>query len=363
MPVSKPNTASSTMLPVELVFHPNWWHQNYGISFHKDYFFDPDTSLKSTHLMRQVLTERFPDLYTDDGDNGPRPLIGGTLLAAGFIISGIMGCDIRYYESASPEVVSAKLTDSQIEKLGKLNIFDTPIMRDFTHLIHQFKRKFGYVEGDINWEGIQNVALNLRGQQLFIDYFQNPDLAETLLQAVANGIAQFLDFMTSETDTTSVSVNRIVQRIDPRIVLHSHCTLTMISEDHYREFLLKHDQWLAARFQPYGIHYCGKDLERMRHVFTEIDGLTFLDVGWGSDVALCRDAFPDKFLSLRLSPMRMRSETPETIALDIEGLLDVAGPLHKVGLCCINMDHGTPDENIHRLFDVAGEFRRSISVT
>ncbi|UCD38080.1 MAG: hypothetical protein JSW54_00930 [Fidelibacterota bacterium] len=345
------------LLPVEIVFHPNWWHRNYGICFEKDYFFDPDTSIASTQRMRRALVERFPELGLDDDE--ARPMIGGTLLAAGFIISEILGCEVEYYKGASPEVITAKLTERQIEELGNLSIFDTAVMQDFSRLITTFKKRFGYVEGDINWEGVQNVALNLRGTQLFIDYFQNPDVAYMLLETVTRVIIQFLDFMASETDSLSVSVNRIVSRVNPKMALHSHCTLTMISEDHYRQFLLKQDQMLAARYQPFGIHYCGEDLEKMRDAFAQIDGLSFVDVGWGSDVDLCREALPDKFLSLRLSPIRMLSETPDAITRDIQRLLQAAGPLDKTGLCCINMDYGTPDENIRTLFDVAAEYRQA----
>ncbi|MFC1547740.1 uroporphyrinogen decarboxylase family protein [Candidatus Neomarinimicrobiota bacterium] len=341
---------------MEVVFHPNWWHRNYGICFGRDYFFDPDTSIESTRRMRQALVERYPELEIGDHEED-RPMIGGTLLAAGFIISEILGCEVRYYEGASPEVITANLDENQIERLCNLNIFDTPIMEDFSRLVSTFKKKYGYVEGDINWEGVQNVALNLRGTQLFLDYFLNPDSAETVLGAVAEVIVQFLDFMYAEIGASSVSVNRIVGRVDPKMALHSNCTLTMISAEQYRQYLFKYDQLLAERYQPYGIHYCGGDLERMGAAFAEIEGLSFVDVGWDSDVKLCREALPDKFLSLRLSPMRMMSESSEVIAQDIRDLVEAAGSVDKLGLCCINMDYGTPDANIRTLFSVAREYR------
>ena len=280
------------------------------------------------------------------------------MLAAGFVISGILGCEIKYFADASPEVLPANLTAAQIEQLAPLNIMDAPIMQDLSRLISELEHRFGHVEGDINWEGVQNVALNLRGQQLFLDYYQSPELARRLLDTVAEVIVQFLDFMIARTGTTSISVNRIVGLVDPRINLHSNCSVTMISADHYREYLLPHDQMLANRFQPYGIHYCGEDMHRLRHEFAGIDGATFFDVGWGSDVKLCREALPDKFLSLRLSPVRMLSETADEIENDIVDLLRDAGPLEKTGLCCVNMDYGTPDENIERIFRVAERYRK-----
>lgn len=74
--------------------------------------------------------------------------------------------------------------------------------------------------------------------------------------------------------------------------------------------------------------------------------LVFLDVGWGSDVALIRNIFPDTFLNLRISPVRMLHVNQEELVQDVERLISAAGPLDRTGICCINMDYGTPEENI-----------------
>jgi hypothetical protein len=84
-----------------------------------------------------------------------------------------------------------------------------------------------------------------------------------------------------------------------------------------------------------------------------------VDVGWGSDVAACRQALPDAFFSLRLSPVRLRTATPDQVRADVERLLEGAGPLHKVALCCVSMDAETPDENVRAIFEVAERYRQS----
>ena len=81
--------------------------------------------------------------------------------------------------------------------------------------------------------------------------------------------------------------------------------------------------------------------------------------GWGSDVAQCRAALPGAFLNLRLSPVRLLQGTAEEAHNDALTLLRGAGRTSKVGLCCINMDHGTPDENVQAIFAAAREFAAS----
>ena len=114
---------------------------------------------------------------------------------------------------------------------------------------------------------------------------------------------------------------------------------------------------MASRIQPFGIHHCGDNMHRVAAAYAEL-GIAFADVGWGSDVAACRAALPDAFLNLRLSPIRMLQCTPAEMAADAERLLRAAGPLDQVGLCCINMDYGTPDDNLFAVNEVVERYRR-----
>ena len=117
------------------------------------------------------------------------------------------------------------------------------------------------------------------------------------------------------------------------------------------------EQRLAARLQPFGIHHCGDNLQRMAAEYATLP-LAYVEAGWGSDVRRVREALPDVFLNLRLSPIRMLQCTPQEIAEDTEKLLRAAGPLEKAGICCINLDHGTPDGNLHAMFEVVQRYRR-----
>jgi len=117
---------------------------------------------------------------------------------------------------------------------------------------------------------------------------------------------------------------------------------------------------MAARLQPFGIHHCGDNLQRYVSAYAELP-LRFVDVGWGSDVAGCREALPGVFLNLRLSPVRMLNCTAAEIAADTESLLHAAGKLDNIGVCCINMDYGTPDENIMAMAEVVEHYRSQVA--
>jgi hypothetical protein len=154
------------------------------------------------------------------------------------------------------------------------------------------------------------------------------------------------------TGTTSVATNRGILHTNGATYLHANCSVQMISPRLYRRCLLPWEAWLAARFAPYGIHHCGNNLHLFAEAYSAVP-CSFVDVGWGSDVARCSRAFPDAFLNLRLSPVRMLQESAETIRQDASHLLELSGRTTGAGLCSINMDHGTPDANVAALLEAA----------
>ena len=202
--------------------------------------------------MRVALSERFGDLGLGETDSPLRPVVGPVHLAAGFLPSAVLGCAIRYFPDASPEVLPAHLSDEQILALDVPDLEQNPAFQRLIGVMDSLEERYGRLEGDVNWEGVQNVALNLRGQQLFLDYYENPELARRLLDVVARTLEAMAGYVRRRTGTSSVAVNPIVGAVDPRISLHSNCTVAMISAPIYEAFLLEHDRRLARASGPTG---------------------------------------------------------------------------------------------------------------
>jgi hypothetical protein len=346
------------LLPVDVVFHPDWWHTHYGLDFREPFHFDPQVRVESERLMRQALHDRFGDLGLGEADAPPRPVVGPVHLAIGFVVQAMLGCQVRFSAGAAPWVLCAKLSDEQVWGLEVPDLEQASGMRQTIALMDALEDRFGNLEGDIPWDGVQNIALDLRGQRLFLDYYDQPDLVHHLFDVIARTIHRVAVYVQGRTGTSSISLNRIVASIDRRLHLHSNCSVQMISKTTYERYLLPYECWLAERLQPYGIHHCGDNLEHVVAAYARVPGLAYVDVGWGSDVAACRKALPDAFFSLRLNPARLRSQTPDQVRADVAWLLDRAGPLDKLALCCVAMDASTPDENVRALFEAAESYRR-----
>ena len=345
-------------IPVELVFNPNWWYQTAGIPFDESFYFDPAARIDNDVTMRRVLHERFGALGLGEADPRPRPIIGSQHVAGGFVIPALLGAEIHFAKDAAPQPLPRPMDGAQIDVLEKPDLRSTWPMNVFMAQMDELEAEWGSVVGDLNTDGLLNAAYHFYWQQLFIDFYEAPERVRRLLALIGDLIVDVASAIRQHTGTCSIAVNRMVEEVDPRLFFHANCSVQMISPQNYRDIQLPVERHMAQRIQPYGIHHCGDNLHKIAPVYAELP-LVMVDVGWGSDVAQVREALPAAFLNLRLNPVRMLQEDAQTIAADTTALLCAAGAVDNVGVCCINMDYGTPDENIWAMFDVVQQFRNA----
>jgi len=346
--------ANSPLLPVEIVLAPDWWHTHAGITFDRDFFFHPLRRVEAERKMEQVLYERWGRFGLGEDRNRDLPLVGATHLAAGFMISEMLGCQVDYREDAPPQVHPAEMTTLSLDEEAP---FTTDVFRQFERLNEMLRAKYGRLAGDVNWGGVLNVALDLRGQDLFLDFADQPDRVREFIGSISRIIARFVDTVEGRTGTSSISVNRNVRHLPRPVFLHSECSHTMISSETYEDFLLDIDVAWSRRKRPFGIHYCGPDPHRFATSFAKIPHLDFLDVGGGGDVRVLRRHLPHTFLNIRLSPVEIVKQTPEQIRQTIRRLVADSGNPALTGVCCINMDKNASDAQVAAIFQTVEDLR------
>ncbi|MBW2285300.1 MAG: hypothetical protein JRF65_11945 [Deltaproteobacteria bacterium] len=219
--------ADKEHIPLGVGFYPDWFHTHYGISFDEKYYFDPETRVEARMEIDKRLHERFGDVGLGNPDPEPKPLItfGMAMLPA------VFGCEIIFEKAALPWAMPLNLSEDEVMKLEVPDIFNTPPMTDMIKQIEYLQGKYGRVVGDINITGVQNLALKIRGDQLYIDFFENPELCNYLLGICAECIIQLFQFTYKITGTGAVDVTPMC---DPSIYILPNCTAEQISLDTYR---------------------------------------------------------------------------------------------------------------------------------
>ncbi|MDR1586012.1 MAG: hypothetical protein LBS57_01005, partial [Treponema sp.] len=149
------------LLPVELVFSPQWWHKETGITFDRDFFFHPARRVEDERKMEKLLYEKWGGYGLGRDHDTDRPEQGAVHLASGYLLSEMMGCKIEYREAAPPQVICRYMDEMDCRPAE--GAFESDSFRAFSDTREKLKTKYGHVTGDVNWSGILNLAIDLRG--------------------------------------------------------------------------------------------------------------------------------------------------------------------------------------------------------
>ncbi len=336
----------------DITFHPGWWHENAGVDFTREFFDDPEYRMECDIRMRRILYDRFGEYGLGEKRPEKRPLLGTDLLAAGYLLSELMGCRILYEQDNSPQVICMNLDEDSIDEIKAPDLDASGVWARTQKQIDYLKEHYGHVETFVNLMGIQNIALDLMGQDLMVSYYTAPEKVDRLLGEITKLSIDVGKRFKELSDDISGGVTAIVRRTKPEVYLTSNCSVEMISNDLYEKFLLKYDQKLADAFGPFGVHHCGRSMEHVTEGYSKIRGLVFAEVGAFSDLRAVRAKLPGVFLNARYSPVRLMNASDSEIHEEVEALVKNGQENEKnFSVSCVGIDKYVPDKQILSFLD------------
>ena len=341
--------AERNHIPLGVGFYPDWFWDHYGVSFNRNYYFNPETRIEARMEIDKRLHERFGDVGLGDPDPKPKPLITFGMV----MLPAIFGCEIVYKDDALPWAMPLNLSEDEVMRLQVPDLLNTWPMTEVLRQIDYLKGKYGRVVGDINTTGVQNLALKLRGDQLYIDYFENPKLCHHLLKVCTESIIQLFRTVYQITGTGAIDVTPMC---DPKLFVLPNCTVEQISRETYERFVLPYDNRLADACHPVGIHHCGS-VNQVLEGYAKVHHLDFIEIGFGSDVKRARQVFgPKVAVNARINPVLMKNGAPQDVENEVKRLITEGAPLHNFSIDTVGLTYGTPDENVKAARRTAAEY-------
>jgi uroporphyrinogen-III decarboxylase len=343
--------ADKEHIPLGAGFYPDWWYQNYGVSFGREYYYNPDYRVEAQAKIQRALYDRFGDVGMGQKDPAPRPLITFGMV----MLPAVFGCEIIYKDDALPWAMPLNLSKEECDRLAKPDLTTVSPMKEMFGQIDHLKSKYGRVVGDINTTGVQNLALKLRGDELYIDYFEDPEFCHRHLKFCTDCMIDLWRLIYPITGTGAVDVTPMC---DSSIYCVPNCTVEQISGETYEEYGLPYDRLLAQACHPFGIHHCG-NIDPVIDRYAQVDNLVFIEAGFGSDFAGARRILgPEVAFNARISPVLMKNGTPDEVAAAVKDAIDQGQPLHNFSIDTVGLTHGTPDENVRAARKTAIEHGR-----
>jgi len=340
---------SKKHIPLGVGFYPDWWSKNYGISFNRNYYYDAEYRVESQAKMQKALYERFGDVGLGNKDPEPKPLITFGMV----MLPAIFGCEIVFEDGALPWAMPLNLSKEECDKLTMPDLHKASPMKEVLQQINHLKSKHGRVVGDINTTGVQNLALKLRGDELYIDFYEDPEFCHRLFNFCAQNMIALWKLIYPITGTGAMDVTPMC---DPHIYCVANCTIEQISGDTYQEFGLPYDNLLAESCNPFGIHHCGS-LDAVVEHYAKVKNLVFVEAGFGTDFASARKILgPEVAFNARISPVLMKNGSTEEVEAAVKDAIDQGAPLKNFSVDTVGLTHGVPDDNVRIARKTAMEY-------
>ena len=183
-----------------------------------------------------------------------------------------------------------------------------------------------------------NTAFRLRGPNLYLDMYDNPERVHHLYDVIYRTLVPFIDEVHDR--QTSSGAERF-------FFITANCVVNMISDEHYRQFLLPYDKKLHEHFRFFGIHNCNWSVDEYLDSYREIGTVRYLDFGMDSDLARIKATFPD---TTRVVFYRLNGKDTHDIDEDLR-LLHESDACSRIYLSAV--DTHTPIPLIRHFFDAA----------
>ena len=336
-----PDGAESGNIRVVSGFMPAWWEREYGITFGKDFHLDAGVHRQTLLKMNGILEERFGNLP------GFMP---------GSDYSNTYACERRYGDAFIPSLFDAtvhfddasghpftelmNLGDKQVEQLTVPDLSENPVVRS---VFDMQKGGFAATAGEIGSEGVINIAYVLRGQELFIDMIEKPDLFDHLCEVVWKTIDELVHLVRNWQ-----SPGR------PTHFVNCDCLINMISGEMYRDRLYRYEERFSESFDLFGIHTCNWTVDPYLDVLAVLSGrLKYLDMGADSDLDKVHRLFPDLKPAVFYHPEKLRQLTEGEICRDIAEMCRRIG---RGFILVSDLEEGTEDSRIRAVYETAARY-------
>jgi hypothetical protein len=369
IPLSGPATrepcdGKESPMRVSLGFTPKWYRDRLGTDFGEVWHLEPLYRYEQSLRMRELLSDLFPSVDyfrariregAVDGSGRFCPECATISSVFGImLVSSCYGLPLVYRCDNWPDAAgAAHLSKDGLSAIIAAGPFDFlkpetlpgggVTVRSIFSQMEEIHRRWGPVHGYLNYQGILNIALKLRGNDLFMDMFDDPAFVHGLFGHIARSIGEL---------SKTVQARQRATGFDVDLLSMSNCVMSMVSPAQYEEFVLPLDQRLSTEYPRFGVHTCNWVIDPYAQSLRKIAKMGYIDTGMDSDLPRVRALFPDARRAVLYSPGEAESKTLAEIAGDLERVARDFAPCDVV---LADVETTASDARINDFIKIANE--------
>jgi hypothetical protein len=353
---------------VSLGFTPKWYRDRLGIDFGESWHLDPVYRYEQSIRMRQLLEELFPTLdyfklqlrdgaATGGGSFCPECATISSVFGI-MLVSSCYGLQLAYREDNWPDAAGgAHLDKATLTDLIARGPFDFSrpdsvarslpggglSIKALFGQMDEIARRWGPIHGYLNYQGILNIALKLRGNDIFMDMYDDPEFVKRLFGHIAQTIGNLSKTVQARQRESGFAID---------LLSMSNCVMNMVSPQQYEEFVLPLDRDLSGGYARFGVHTCNWVIDPYVDSLRKLDKVDYIDTGTGSDLQRLKRLFPDTRRAVLYTFGEAESKTLDELHADLEHIAQDYAPCDIV---LADVETTMPDKRINDFLAIAKE--------
>jgi hypothetical protein len=199
------------------------------------------------------------------------------------------------------------------------------------------------IHGYLNWQGVLNTAFHLRGQEIFIDMIDKPDLVRFFFSVITEVMIKLAQRVQERQRASGFPVDQLSV---------ANCVVNMISPQAYADFVRPSDAQIADSFESFGVHTCEWDITPYIEVLAELPRLGYLDMGMMSDLRRIRAVFPETYRAVLYDLVKLEEGSLGEIRADLEKIYEDLAPCDVV---LVAVQASTSDARVNEVIGICAD--------
>ena len=353
IPIAAPSTreplrGDEPYVRVSLGFTPRWYHARLGVDLGERWHLDPEYRYRTIVQMKTHLHETFPSVpeFAPDVDDHGAERAAATISGVYgiLVIPMLYGLEPVYQTDNWPDVAArSALSKEEISALPPADPASAPHIRELMRQMDWVESHAQSISGYLNYQGVLNIALKVRGNAVFMDMMDDPEWTSGFFAHIGDAMQKTAHLVQERQRESGFAAG---------VFTVSNCVMNMVSPAQYEEFVLPIDRKLSESFPSFGVHTCNWDatpyLDSLRH----IDKMGYLDMGTMSDLARTKQLFPETRRSVLYGPVDLEQKREEEIREDVARIAEAYGPCD---IALADVENTTPDDRVRFFLEAARE--------
>ncbi len=308
------------MINISGTLSKGWMAGALGVSFDRDYYFDPDKRYAIDCKCNEYAAAQFPGmrLFYSESNLGQidywdnrQIQIGG--IQPNMILGMLLGADFVPRDSFDADITPGCLSGKDLDHLpAPESLLDHELIKLFEQQIHRVQDNsqkqlrpippfFWDTSGRAAIHGVMTSAQKFLGETFFMDMMIEPQQCLEIMGWIADAFIVLCRHFSWIADLPITSVHV------------GECSSCMVSPELIEKFVVPVTSKIGEKLGPVRLHSCGPSTNHLQ-VFSKITNLYSLDLGGETSIKKARRIFgKDMTISVAPLPQDMSAESTEPI--------------------------------------------------